>query len=60
MGRIGRVRVDNDNILEIGVVGGLLLIDGCGRLEKDFNVGGGFSWLEWRLEKRKEASMGNA
>ena len=39
MGRIGGDRVDNENILEMVEIGRLLFIDGCGRFEKDFNVG---------------------
>lgn len=39
MGRIGRDRVDDENILEIVEMGRLLFIDGYGRFEKDFSVG---------------------
>ena len=31
--------MDNENILEIVEIGRLLFRDGCGRFEKDFNLG---------------------
>ena len=61
MGRIGRVRVDNDNILEVVEISRLLFVDGCGRFEQDFNVGGeAFLGLirDWRGEKRRAREMG--